>query len=215
MSKFMKRLTALLLLMALIAIFPATTYATTGCPQEEGEVLGTPDDISGYILPDEESTSGFASGDLAGTDMVVIPDVGEGSKWTTIFSIRAGEVRDLLVSGEGKKTFRRCDLPYEAKEFLITGRLYHTAEKCPTGQGPIRCGICYYDLWKNVYVRVYSVYSHNNEFIWETVSVDTVMERVPDCCGHDRKTEILHTFVKNYAGYGYVYGDMSLYYTCE
>ena len=195
-------------LLVLVLLSPLVISANAIEEPSDG-YLGTSEDITGYIIPEENDNSPSSRVVI----LPIQPDLG-GNQYTEIFSITATHVTQLLTSNHGGKSFEIDSLPNTAQYLLISGRLNHSLEE--NGQhlaDYISIGVCYYTYSyfydDYIYDSVYSIYYDHGyaggTLLEEKFKIDDYLE--------DDIT--YYTFVKNSYPAGYVHGTVSLYYSAS
>lgn len=184
----LKKLFAILLTLSMLftMAFVASAEETT----DSGDnILGSPDEMTGYILPDIATYA----------DQTIIDG---GTTYTLIFSIRANAVYSFLASAEGGKHFVKSDAP-GADYLYLTGKLTQSNPQ-PGAFSSISAGICVYDAGNDRYVSVKEVFCGSGSLIAERFPISTINSH-----------EVYYTYIKNRYPSGvdsYVYGYLGLYY---
>lgn len=176
---------------------------TTLCVSAEDVYLGTDEDITGEIVPDDADKTRDT-----GSDTVVDQMPGDGNP--TIFSITAENVTTLLASRKSGKSFTRESLPSNAKRIIYEIQLNHSLADSLYMGDVIVAGVCYYGYSSqyqgNIYFSVHSscvplellgVRYQTDFLISENLEYGTPY----------------YSYVKNKYGDGYVYGTVTLYYS--
>lgn len=204
MSKVTKKTISFLM----VAVLAFAMYVPASA---QGEFLGTDEDVTGYIIPDDEENR---------ERVVIFPvQIGDGSMndYPLIFSITAANVTTLLPSSYGGKSFYINDLPYYAENLILRATLHHSLEDYeadgnslwPDLDDEVIAGVCYY--WYNnmsgqgEYASVFLL-SYKEEQLGETLQCTF---SIADYL--DPNVEYF-TYVKNHYCSGYVYGNVYLYY---
>lgn len=183
----MKKLFAILLTLSML--FTMAFVASAEENTDSGDnILGSPDEMTGYILPDIATCA----------DQTIIEG---GTTYTLIFSIRANAVYSFLTSAEGGKLFVKSDAP-GADYLFLTGKL--TQSNLQPSTSGIRVGICYFDSLNSKYVSVAEVFCDSGDLIAERFQISTINQH-----------QVYYTYIKNIYPSGlnsYVSGYLGLYY---
>lgn len=170
-------------------------------------VIGTDEDITGYLVPDEYEESqkerGGSYDDL----------FDGGNPRVLIFSITAAQVTQLLTSNAGNKSFQVESLPSEAKRLIIQANLNHSLQNESGITGNLNecviAGLCYYGYSAQIggygYISVASANVPQGQF-GQTYTFDFMIDDVLT------SGVTYYTYVKNTYPSGYVYGSVQLYY---
>lgn len=204
MSKFTKKIISFVLVSAIVFIMYIPASA-------QDEFLGTDDDITGYIVPEDDDNR---------ERVVKFPvQIGDGAldNYVKIFSIRAENVTTLLPSSYGGKSFYLSDLPAYADNIILIATLHHSLEDYvadgnstwPHLDEMVQTGVCYYgyspDVNDYAYRSICSFYLLEDELgeTWKfSFSIDDYLDPYVE----------YFTFVKHNYYTGHVYGDVHLYY---
>lgn len=181
---------------SMILIFALLCSATLRASAEELYL-----DTSGNITPDTQSETCDTDGDT-----VVDQMPGDGNP--VIFSIRAINVREYLLSSNGNKSFTRDSLPDGSKRIICEINLDHSLADSVYLGNAIVAGVCYlgYDTVNEKYVRI-PVFSSYVPF--ESMGVTYQTDFL--IAGNLQFGKTYYSFVENRYGAGYVYGTVTLY----
>lgn len=192
---------------AIILIF--CLLSTTQFPVAAQEsYLGSDDDLSGYIIPDDNNkqTRGgddfsHESGDLIGNNPL-------------IFSITAAEVTSLLASSAGGKSFTISQLPSTATRIICRGTLSHSLQDVSGITGSlyecVEAGVCYYGYSSQyndyIYISVYVIGPSRGGLGQQFEGSFLIADRLESGVTY-------YSYVKNTYPAGYVFGTVGLYYS--
>lgn len=193
-----KRYISLVISLCLILTMILPAYA-------EEIVIGTNDNITGYLIPDEsdqKERGGSYEEDFGGDTARVL-----------IFSINAANVTQLLTSNVGNKQFQVESLPSQAKRIIVQANLSHSLQGVSGITGNLNetaiAGVCYYGyspLYNDyVYISVASAHVPQGQF-GHTFTFNFLIQNVLN------SGISYYSYVKNSYGAGYVYGSVQLYY---
>lgn len=203
MKKLFSGLTALLLAACMMAqMFILAKAQEIEC--QNGEYLGTEENITGYIVPEDDSSEQNSRA----LDEPIRFVEGGGVVYTLIFSITAAKVTDLLPSNVGGKSFSLTTLPSAATNILCRGMLYHSLDGQVNSLEPMMYGgVCYYGynyLYEyDTYISVYSLDAESGVFAKGSFSISEIL----------KSNVTYYSFVKNRYPGGYVYGTWEIYYS--
>lgn len=203
MNKFL-RLSAIIMVCVLLVPGFALAGAKEG-NQNEGGYLGTDDNVSGQILPEEKES------DCQGRAVTFPVQIGDGVSYYEIFTITANEVYDMLPSSKGGKSFRINDLPSGAAYILCYGILNHSLAGQVGMVGPIvTAGVCDYH-----YSSQYGDYIYDSIYIVEVdeFELGTVVTKKKPISGYLVNNTTYYSYVKNEYPAGYVSGTFKIYYS--
>ena len=182
------------------------------------ETLGTDDDLTGYVVP-EEGSSGESDMEEVGANpwaLIVPTFIDDGLDKILIFSIRADEVTYLLTSNMGGKMFMGHELPDIASTIVCEAYLNHSwnyisgdwAGMPQNLNEAISYGVCYYTYDYAVDDYIYKAVGRGYV---TTEELGGYSRAEIEIAGNFEQNEAYYSFVKNRFYGGYVYGTLDIY----
>ena len=159
------------------------------------EVLGGINMESGYLVLDDSGNNNMSRA-------IVYPHLPGNPTAYEIFSIEGREVTQLLVSKQGLKSFGLGTLPSNAKKIICEAKLYHSLAE-QTVNASMSCGVCHFDANRQIYVSDMGMDAEHGEIEYQTFTIS----------GNLSSGVTYYSYIKNEYPTGYVWGDLTIYYT--